>query len=91
MAAGPILAIAEVVRVEFHGPASHADILKTLARYSEQLQLDDSFLSSIEGGRYATLVHLGAVARVGPRRVAKSDMRGWVVLSGSEQAGARLR
>lgn len=86
---GAILAVVEVVRTHFHGPLTSEELLTIADRKRQQLQLDDSFLHSIQDSRYATLVYLGAVVRVKPCRVEKSDLRGWVVLKANGPAVVR--
>jgi len=88
---GPILAVAEVARAEFHGPVSQEDIVSILTHHRARLQLDDSFLSSIRDARYTTLVHVGVVMRIRRRPIEKSDLRGWVVLARDGKAIGRSR
>ena len=56
---GPIVAVAEVKLAELHGPLRRPEIMLILERHRRILQLDDSFFSSIQDARYATLVQLG--------------------------------
>ena len=80
---GPIMGVCTVAKVEFF-ELDDAVRQQLRARFGRALCAeDDEFWTARESARYATLIHIEQVFRVGPLPCAKRDRRGWVVIQES--------
>lgn len=86
--AGRLLAVTVARDAEFHGPRDETAIRELLVARRDALCLEEAFLETAGSARYATFISIDDVTAIKPRRVAKSDLRGWVVLpeSGTRRA-----
>jgi hypothetical protein len=75
---GPVVGIVRVDRPEFI--ILTPDTWPKVRSFSDSLCADSGFWRERTEKRYATLLHLGAVRRLEPLAVMKTDRRPWVVL-----------
>lgn len=78
---GPLLGLASVARVEEKGPVTPRELVSLLQGHERGLALDDAWIRAKSRSRYVSLFFLDKVIRIAPRRLEKTDRRGWVVLS----------
>lgn len=83
--AGPVVAQATVRRALFFSDLSPSTVDYIHRNFGAALCLGEDFSSRLQTAKYATLVFLSKVRSIAPRRIAKRDRRGWVVLDQPHQ------
>lgn len=84
LSGGPILGWCEVKSVKFfdaHAFTEHKPAT-IIAKYRDQLGVDDDFAESVKDKRYVSLLFLGPFhdLEAAALRIGKTDQRGWVIL-----------
>ncbi|MFZ1397299.1 MAG: hypothetical protein WAS33_10400, partial [Candidatus Promineifilaceae bacterium] len=78
--AGDLLGLALVSQAEFFDSLDHGKVENLMARYQEQLQLDDDFIKRKRDSNYASLMHIDAVLATPAISIKKRDRRSWVTM-----------
>jgi len=82
---GPVRGAARAGKVVFRRINGSEDLRRIREEYGKGIMAKDGFWESNCGARYCTLIFLeGVRALRKPFRISKNDMRGWVVLDGTE-------
>ena len=82
---GPVRGVARVGKVIFRRINGSQDLAMIRQEYGERIMAKDDFWESNGGAGYCTLIFLEGVRGLSkPFRISKNDMRGWVVLDGTE-------
>ena len=82
---GPVLAVARAERVIFQRIQTIDDLEQIRTQFSRGIGATDEFWASVEQVRYCSLIFLADVCRLSkPFRISKKDMRGWVLLDGTQ-------
>ncbi len=82
---GPVRGVARAGKVIFRRINGSEDLRRIRQKYGEGIMAKDGFWESNSGAEYCTLIFLEEVRALSkPFRISKNDMRGWVVLDGTE-------
>ncbi len=82
---GPVRGVARAGKVIFRRINGREDLKMIRQEYGERIMAKDDFWESRDAAGYCTLIFLEGVRALGePFRISKKDMRGWVVLDGTE-------
>ena len=82
---GPVRGVARAGKIIFRRINGSEELAMIRQEYGERIMAKDAFWQSNCGAGYCTLIFLeGVRALREPFRVSKNDMRGWVVLDGTE-------
>ena len=82
---GPVRGVARAGKLIFRRINSSQDLAMIRQEYGERIMAKDAFWQSRDGAGYCTLIFLEEVRELSkPFRINKNDMRGWVVLDGTE-------
>ncbi len=78
---GPVVAIADVARVLSFTNMTTDQAKRIIEKYGGLLCLGQDFVPRIMTARYATLMYLENVKKIGPIQLSKRDRRPWVILT----------
>lgn len=82
---GLVRGVARAGKVVFRRINDCQELAMIRQEYGERIMANDDFWESNGGARYCTLIFLEGVRGLSkPFRINKNDMRGWVVLDGTE-------
>ena len=84
---GPVCGAALVRAVMSFERLTPREILGLKQRHNHEIGGDEEFWESKLDCRFGVLIRLGEVRAIKPVRIAKKDLRGWVVLTEKENFG----